>query len=899
MTTVDVQLRNADDAICSNIELLADQRALLSGNVLSRLRNLVEAAAVRLHTGSPAADFTYDAVGPAIAFVKARANLNFLGRFHKLLQTSTSHYTPDRDASERLMLQYYEYLLRLRTLMADECGVSVLANLEEFPLDTDPALREYHDRIAARVNRPAPEPDDSSPRRYYIHKTRPFFVNGHIYYEVTCYPAVNRVSKFDRIVAFTDIAMTDKYAALLTFQQDHIEMFGQRLPITIVRDWEVSIRPCEFNNFAKLLGLRVKVSTSSPEYRFLMRALTVGSSSLLDLIDTSDDRYSQIRSRGTERTRTPAIFPILDKARQIIRSASPGHNMLRYLLLRMNNQMIKPQYAVGGCHLLSELNLDFGCIPFDTMPFCTSPKGHNPSYWDLMEALDPTDRDHELLARRVKTNVDSHGVLYTPLGDLERFGDIDDLIDSYNDALYYKHTHRHLIADMDHVFIRGYEDDTAQIVATLQQYASAGVGGYTQAVDRWLAEANRGIDDPDKEDALRGLFSESHVAVIYGAAGTGKSTMVDHIASRFNDMRKLFLAQTHPATDNLRRRVSAQNSEFRTVARHKRSSGREVKFDVVFIDECSFVSNEDLLEVLRSTSFQLLVLVGDVHQIESIRFGNWFDIISSFIPDSAVFELTTPFRTTNQALLGFWSKVRALEDDIAEVIAANGYSSPLDESLLAPLGRDEIVLSLNYDGLYGINNINRFLQASNPADPTRWRDATYKVGDPVLFHDTERFRPVIYNNLKGWIVAIDARPGRIRFDVKLDRALTELDISVDDLEWVGDSTVQFTVYDIDISDDDSDALHTTVPFQVAYAVSIHKAQGLEYDSVKVVITHANEDDITHNIFYTAITRARSDLRIYWAPETQQAVLDSLSRPSNHKDVALLKARRRLAPTAGG
>ena len=55
----------------------------------------------------------------------------------------------------------------------------------------------------------------------------------------------------------------------------------------------------------------------------------------------------------------------------------------------------------------------------------------------------------------------------------------------------------------------------------------------------------------------------------------------------------------------------------------------------------------------------------------------------------------------------------------------------------------------------------------------------------------------------------------------------------------------------------------SVPFQVAYAVSIHKAQGLEYDSVKVVITDANEDDISHNIFYPAITRAREHPLIFW------------------------------------
>ena len=87
-----------------------------------------------------------------------------------------------------------------------------------------------------------------------------------------------------------------------------------------------------------------------------------------------------------------------------------------------------------------------------------------------------------------------------------------------------------------------------------------------------------------------------------------------------------------------------------------------------------------------------------------------------------------------------------------------------------------------------------------------------------------------------------------------------------------------------------------MPFQVAYAVSIHKAQGLEYDSVKVVITDAaNEDDIWHNIFYTAITRARDQLKIFWTPETQHAVLNGLVRKASGKDVELLKARRGVAP----
>lgn len=69
-------------------------------------------------------------------------------------------------------------------------------------------------------------------------------------------------------------------------------------------------------------------------------------------------------------------------------------------------------------------------------------------------------------------------------------------------------------------------------------------------------------------------------------------------------------------------------------------------------------------------------------------------------------------------------------------------------------------------------------------------------------------------------------------------------------------------------DGDERTSFTIVPFQIAYTVSIHKAQGLEYDSVKIVITDAVEELVTHNIFYTAITRSR---------EKFKNLLDSRSR----------------------
>lgn len=899
MATVSQQIQSADEAICRNIESLADQRALLSQNILSQLRNLVEGVAVRLQTDSPDAEFNYDAVNPALAFVKSKARFNFLGKFHKLIEKSASHYTLDGDASERLMLKYYEYLHRIRSLLQDNCGVAVLANLEDFPVDLDPSLREYHEKIAARIEAVrSARLDSNASDRYYIHKTRPFFVGGRIYYEVTFYRAVNKVSKFDRIIAFTDIDMTDKYAAMLTLRRDSIEVLGQTMPITIIRNWEVSIRPCEFDNFARLLGMSITVRTKSEEYRYLMRGLTASSGNLLDLVDMPDDKYTTLRAAGTAGVTKPLIFPVLDEARRLVRSAAPGHNVIRYLMLRMHNQTLKPQYHRDGCDRLSGMKLPYGCIPFDTMPFCTSLPGHNPRYWDLVESLDATERNHELLVRRVKNNVERHGILYTPVADLEEFEDVNGLIATYNNKLYRTHTERRLELDKGHVFICGYENETVSIVEKLQKYASSRIDGYTQAVERWLDETSRSIDDPAKKDALKQLFSQSRVALIYGAAGTGKSTMVDHIAHYFNDKEKLFLAHTHPAIDNLKRKVTAQNSDFRTISSHIHRRSTDPEYDLLIIDECSTVSNADLIKVLEKTSFKLLVLVGDVYQIESIQFGNWFGIIRSFIPSASVFELTTPFRTKNDSLLAFWNKVRAIEDDIAEVMARNGYSTVLDKTLFEPQGQDEIILCLNYDGLYGINNINRFLQSSNPGAATTWRVSTYKIGDPVLFNETERFRPVIYNNLKGRITGIDHVRGRIQFDVELDRPLSEFDVDSDELEWMGGSTVRFSVYESDTSDEDDDSLNTTVPFQVAYAVSIHKAQGLEYDSVKIVITEANEDDITHSIFYTAITRARERLRIFWTPETQQGVLQRLRRSTNPKDVILLASRRGLTPVRG-
>lgn len=906
MATIEQQVRSASEAIDRNILTFSDDREFLSQNVLQYLRDLIESLIVWMHLRDPSAQFNYQTqFDPARDAAKANATYRVLTRFHALLQISVSHYTLGGDPSERLMLKYYEFLLRIRDLVRNQLGIEILQSLEHFPIDQDPSLREYYERIAELIDAPVRK-SSGKRERYYIYGTRPFFVDGKIYYEVTFSLAHNRTSKFDRVIGFTNIDMTDQYAAYLMLANDAIDVLGQTMPILIIDEWSVSIRPCEFDNFARILNQSIRVQSSHAEYRNLMEYLTKTKENLLDLIDLPDADYNRIRTWALANAqRNPQIFPALDAARQLIQANRPGSRILRYLLLQMNNTILKSQFNPEECKWLSNLRVSNRSSPFDTMPFCTSPRGHNPRFTDLAQCFDASTRKHELLARRIRNNVEQHGVIYTPEAELQDLGEVDALIARHNRLLppTSRHAPRKLSHANGHVFIEGYEDDTVSIISRLQEVASGGVIDYATDVQVWL-DANAAlpngdphkVDDPLKASALKGLFEHSKVALIYGAAGTGKSTMVNHIANFFENENKLFLAHTNPAVDNLQRRVQAPNTSFSTITKHVNGGWTSSShYGLVVVDESSTVSNASLLKALETTSFDLLVLVGDVYQIESIEFGNWFGTIRSYLPEESVFELKQPFRTTDQDLLRFWGRVRHLEDGIEESLAKNGYSTELGASLFERHSSDEIVLCLNYDGLYGINNVNRFLQASNPNPAVAWSEAVYKAGDPILFNDSDRFKGVIFNNMKGTLTNIDRAPGRITFDVDLHQEISEADVRWTDLRRIDDTIVQFDVFERGNTDEDDDTANTIVPFQVAYAVSIHKAQGLEYDSVKVVITDSNDERISHSIFYTAITRARLRLEVFWTPETQKRVLDRLEVRENVKDERLLQARRGVQP----
>ncbi|WP_188353706.1 ATP-dependent DNA helicase [Leuconostoc pseudomesenteroides] len=912
MTTIKVKeqitrrLIICNDAIerhINNVEITG--RDITSQDVLSNLRTFIQTIMVRCYAEDHDVkqDFgvTYDEMNKATKEMKSR--ITFLGKFFDFVQTSASHYVLEPNNAERVMLKYMEYLILSKQLVQDKFGIQILRNLDKFPINTDESLQEYFDKIAQKIDDKTEVQEIASNEVYYIQKVKPFFVQQKIYYEVTFISIRPKTNKLDRVIAFTNQRISKYYAVKLKTARSEVNVLDRKLPILIIKHWQVSIRPVEMKNFGRIFNVNLGGAANSLEARGLMYYLTKTGKSLVDIIRENDYSYNQTKQQiwNEFSAKTHTIFQVIDQARALIINELPGANAISYLLLHLNNEVLKKQIQYDSNDRLSNLYLKNKCIPFDKMPFNSSLVNHNPRISDVFECIDPNNREDELLARYIQQNTEQNGVLYTSKKDLNNFSDIDTLVKRYNSKLYRSHKPNREIHELNnHLYIYENQIATISTIEMLSEYSDSGLKGYRKSVDNWLASTDLIIDDESKKIALREMFENSKLALIYGSAGTGKTTLINYISSFFKTRSRLYLAQTNPAVDNMKRRILAQSedTDFMTISKFLSDKVYRTDYDLLIIDECSTVSNSAIKKILEKVNSKLIILVGDTYQIESIRFGDWFAIAKDFMSKSScVIELTKPHRSASHDLQTFWDAVRNCKDTIQELDARLGYSDRFNDSIFQRDERDEIVLCLNYDGLYGINNINTLLQENNSHDKVQVGLKTFKIGDPILFNDSDRFRGIFYNNLKGWIRGIKTSDISTEFEIEIDKTLTELDLLNSKIELVEsdetkNSIVRFEVENqIFLPESDDDENYNTnavIPFQVAYAVSIHKSQGLEYDSVKIVITDEVGEKITHSIFYTAITRAKKNLRIYWSPEVEQKIIHDLQPSNISKDVKFLK-----------
>ena len=137
MLKIDKAILDTNKIICKNIDRFDDsERGLLSQNILAQLRNFVEYIAGKVYSRGVDIDpNNYEKKKEAWEFIKTQGKLRFLSKFHAMLQKSVLHYTIDEGGSERLMLKYYEYLLKIKVFLKDIYNLDVLENINEFPLN--------------------------------------------------------------------------------------------------------------------------------------------------------------------------------------------------------------------------------------------------------------------------------------------------------------------------------------------------------------------------------------------------------------------------------------------------------------------------------------------------------------------------------------------------------------------------------------------------------------------------------------------------------------------------------------------------------------------------------------------------------------------------------------------
>ena len=864
-------------------------REEISSDILPHIRNLCEAFMYKVYDEENDADLfqTQD----NLKIVRRYFNSKYydIYKFHSLLDASVGHMDFGRMQSEALTIRYIPKLINIKDFLHKKYGIKILENIYKYPLDLDESIISFYQKILFVLMNSSCDTQKFTRNQYFIRKRSLRYIDGCIFYEYVFDVSDDKTNKFNTFVCYSLKNIHFDYDMKLLLSKKQITFLNTSIFINIIYDYEYSIRPCTFKNILYLININSPDWKRTNEYLCLMQFIKDSNMSLLDIVDSG--LYECIPNGGIYQT-------FIIKLHEYIKKKKSGTNVIRFLLHDMRNNIINAQKYVPYRDMPSYnekfdgLRIRLGTKAFELMPFAFNPKDARPSLHTLYEIFDASNSKGEILYHQIVEYINQNNVLFIKPSDIgyseEKFEelmlDFNNNLDNVNS--YYSD---HKIINVNGFYsIKSYYDMTLSTISNALSLC-----------DKKNIDLNNDYSENEflslnQKNILSNALLKSSIAIITGAAGTGKTTLIKEFIKNNNDKRILCLTTTNTANNNLKIKEYKSNVKFSNISKFESENTYEL-YDVVVVDESSFVSTKSIEQILRLYSGSSFLLVGDPEQIESIDFGNWFELLLSILNNkNVVYMLDKEFRTNEDGLLNVWHEVRnGNKNNILELLSAYEMSEKINDEIFN-INENEVILCLNYDGLYGINNVNRYLQASNPNIAFEYQQNLYKVGDPVIFIINEYSAYGIYNNLKGKIVDIQDDEENIKFKIQLFdtmdfafRLSNEILITKeDDLYY---AIVEKKKFYNDKYDTDMDS-RTKLPFQISYAMSIHKAQGLEFDSVKIVITKEADELITKNIFYTAVTRARKDLKIYWEPEVANFVLDNIEKSIDSKgnDLSVLR-----------
>lgn len=680
------------------------------------------------------------------------------------------------------MLKYYNYLWEIRRFMRENYNKSILENLEKFPLDLDTVDSEYYEKVAKQIENIDLTKRNVRVSRYYVHKITPFFVNGERYYEITLQLAGVYSTKYNRVTVYSKMTITTYYSIQIAYTETELELWGIRNNIKVLNDWKVAIDPTCLNKLSKMLMKHTKINRNYQEYVNLMEFLTETGMNLFELINMRKERFSQIYNRVFGTTNTHDFGDVLIQIRREYSKSSckVGKNTIGYAMLHMRDEILEDLLPnkFYPKRISEKLFVSSRCYPFEKNPMIANLVGTKTSKKDKESIIELLDDSKVVSLVQPYMTIDN---LISETGELlfkkSEIGS-DAVIENYNTSLddWERDKGYFIIEKEGLVTIASYYDTTINILKRLLQLTHNVSLDRQEENERFIKNCGIKFDDIDKKIALKHLFVNSNIMLIYGAAGTGKTTLINYISRMFGNARKLYLTKTHTALQNVIRSLdkNIDNCDFEIIDSITRSNSAVIH-DIVFIDECSTIDNRTMELLLGKISNDaLIVMSGDIYQIESIDFGNWFfyakDIVKA---KGASIELSSTWRTEKEELKGLWKAVREKSTIVTEMLSMEGpFSENLGENIFH-LDEDEVVLCLNYDGKFGLNNMNQYFQNANTNSKAfSWEEWSYKIGDRIIFTNTRR-STLPYNNLKGTIINISYAKKSIIFEIEVKAFLTE------------------------------------------------------------------------------------------------------------------------------
>ena len=413
------------------------------------------------------------------------------------------------------------------------------------------------------------------------------------------------------------------------------------------------------------------------------------------------------------------------------------------------------------------------------------------------------------------------------------------------------------------------------------------------AVDDSLAEGLLLEDTLLSEEQERAILAALHatVYVITGGPGTGKTTILNQLITILerSGIKTVLAAPTGRAAKRMEKSTAREaKTRHRLLeyganpiedsldsCRFARDEENPIEAEAIVIDETSMVDIflfRSLLAAIQPGT--RLLLIGDFDQLPSVGPGNVLKdvIVSGKLP---VARLTEVFRTQGNIALNAHRINRGEPLDLYQAgdcvfmpartpdetleIVKRQYWSRLEEGV----SLDEVqVICPVKKGRIGVYTINQEIREMlNPRlaekNELSYGDTIFREGDKVM-QITNNYSKDWY--LEGTLRVLGRGQGAFNGDIgmirRIDTGEKTLEILFD-----GERVAQYSQNELE-------------QLEHAYAVTVHKSQGSEFDTVILPLFYGNNEFLTRNLLYTAMTRAKKRLVIVGLARTVQHMVQN-------------------------